>query len=525
VTIPLFSLRTRRSWGIGEIGDLPDFAEWISQAGISLVQVLPLGEISGTDSSPYAALSAFGIDPMYISLSAVPDLPADEIPAALGAEGVAELERAKASPHVDYRTVRRLKARALRAAHARFVQRELTRGTERGHEFERFVRREEHWLADYTLFRAIKDARRGVAWTEWPAVLAARRPDALAAARALLEGEIALWAYAQWIALEQWRVARAALERRGMEVMGDLPFMVGRDSADVWANQTQFKLTTSVGTPPDVFDPDGQDWDLPPYGWDAMRRDGFAWLRRRARHSAELYHRFRIDHVVGFYRTYQRPRGGAAAGGGKLLPGVFDPATEAEQMRHGDQVMRAMIEAAAERHARIVAEDLGTVPDWVRRSLTELGVAGYRVLIWEKDDLVFRKPQAYPKLSVSCFGTHDTPPVRVWWEGLDAAQRAAVCKLMPSDAVKSERAFSPAVHSALLDLLSGSGSELALLMMQDVLAVGDRINTPGTVNDENWTYRLPAPIEDLAQRPEVTAPMARVRASLEASGRAAPGRV
>jgi 4-alpha-glucanotransferase len=291
--------------------------------------------------------------------------------------------------------------------------------------------------------------------------------------------------------------------------MGDLPFMVGRDSADVWSNQGQFRAKASVGTPPDVFDPKGQDWDLPPYDWTAMSADGFRWLRRRARHAAALYHRFRIDHVVGFYRTFQRPRGGAGEGGA-LPPGVFDPAGEAAQLAHGEAVMGAMIEAASELGARLVAEDLGTVPDFVRASLTRLGVPGYRVLVWEKDDTVFRDPRAYPTLSVACFGTHDTPPIRAWWEALGPAERTAVSAVLPGGAdVAGAATFEPAVHRALLEALAGSGSELVLLLVQDVLASRDRINVPGTVGAENWTYRLPVPVEDLPTASADGAPSAR----------------
>lgn len=507
VTVPLFSIRSRRDWGIGEIGDLPAFAAWAKGAGASLLQLLPLGEISGGDTSPYSALSAFGIDPMYLSLVAVPDLDEAAVAESLGPEGQAELARARSSARVEYPLVRRLKARALRAAHRRFREREVAHGSERAQAFERFCADESDWLADLALFRAIKDRRSGTAWWDWPEVLAGRAPDGVAAAHALLDEDVSFHAYAQWLAFGQWAEARAAVERLGMEIMGDLPFMVGRDSADVWSNQGQFRAGASVGTPPDVFDPKGQDWDLPPYDWAAMAGDGFRWLRRRARHAATLYHRFRIDHVVGFYRTFQRPRGGPGPDGA-LPPGVFDPADEPAQLAHGEAVMGAMIEAAAERGARLVAEDLGTVPDFVRASLTRLGVPGYRVLIWEKDDTVFRDPKAYPALSVACFGTHDTAPIRVWWEGLGAEERAAVATILPGDAARIAgiAAFEPAVHHALLEAITGSGSELCLLLVQDVLATTDRINVPGTVGESNWSYRLATAVEDM---PPATAPLRR----------------
>jgi 4-alpha-glucanotransferase len=147
-----------------------------------------------------------------------------------------------------------------------------------------------------------------------------------------------------------------------VEIMGDLPFMVGRDSADVWANQGEFRDDASVGVPPDAFNEEGQDWGLPPYDWRVMRANDFAWLRRRCRYTASLYDRFRVDHLVGFYRTYMRENDKRVDARGKLVPGFFDPAEESAQLTHGEAVVRAMVEGAREGGAEIVAEDLGVIP-------------------------------------------------------------------------------------------------------------------------------------------------------------------
>jgi 4-alpha-glucanotransferase len=306
-----------------------------------------------------------------------------------------------------------------------------------------------------------------------------------------------------------------------VEIMGDLPFMVGRDSADVWSHQDEFRMDMSVGVPPDMFNEEGQDWGLPPYAWERMRRNGFAWLRRRARYTGMLCDRFRIDHLVGFYRTYMRPYDARVDAAGRLVKGVFDPAEAPAQLAHGERVIRAMVEGAAETGAQLIAEDLGIVPPFVRRSLTELGVPGYKVLIWEKDGPVFHDPKTYPALSVACFGTHDTDSVAAWWESRDAAERAAFAAL-PGVAARRHKlgeAFTPEVHRALLDLISSAGSELVLLLIQDVLGTRERINTPATVGPHNWTYRLPGTPAELADDPTARAALSRVRESLETFGR------
>jgi 4-alpha-glucanotransferase len=525
VTVPLFSLRSARSWGIGEITDLPAFSQWMSEsAGIRLVQILPLGEIAGTETSPYSAMSAFGIDWLYLDLDRVADLDTSPhgLREALGGDmGVAILRRARESARVDYEAVRFVKQRALQWAFMRFEREHLGRGSDRARAFEMWSADERHWLEDYALFRALKDARKGEPWWKWERPLRDREPWALDGARQEFARPVAYYKYLQWLAHGQWERARAQLRENGLEVMGDLPFMVGRDSADVWGNQKEFRHDRNVGAPGDQFDPEGQDWGLPPYKWEAMRANDFAWLRRRARYAGSLYDRFRIDHLIGFYRTYTRPLEPRDARG-KLVEGAFDPPEARAQLAHGERVVGAMKTAGLERSATLVAEDLGVIPEWVRASLQRLNVPGYKVLIWEKtNDGAFKNPVEYPSRSVSALGTHDTDSCVTWWEGRDERERAEFAKIPAvRDRASSLTAhWSPAVHRALLDAILTAGSELCLLLMQDVLAVRDRVNTPGTVGPMNWTWRLPGTIETLRSTVSYAASLARVREAIRAAGR------
>lgn len=487
LTIPLFSLRTGRSMGIGEIADLADAGPLALRAGLRLIQLLPLGELSGGETSPYGALSAFGIDPVYIAWSAEPDLPSGVL------DGVRPgIEALEASAGVDYAGVRALKRPLLDAAFREFAARHLAAETDRARDFGAFARDQGGWLADLALFRALKDEHHGLPWWEWPAGLRDRDAAQLEHAAARLRDDVRRYEYAQWIAHTQWSAARARLKGMGVSLMGDLPFMVGRDSADVWANRAEFRGDASVGVPGDQFNEEGQEWGLPPYDWAAMRADGFRWLRARARYAGLLCDRFRVDHLVGFYRTYRRPLDRLRSPGGRLLPGSFDPPTEPEQLAHGEAVLRAMMAGAQERGARLVAEDLGAVPDFVRPSLQRLGVPGYKVLRWEQDRGRFRDPAGYPRVSVACFGTHDTDPVASWWGSMPAPEREAAARAF--GVPTASPAWDAEVHDALLAGLLGAGSELALLMWQDVLGTHDRINTPGTVGSHNWTWRMPATI-------------------------------
>lgn len=527
VTVPLFSLRSEQSWGIGEIGDLPAFAAFVASAGISLIQLLPLAELSIGGTSPYSALSAFGIDPMFISLAPVTDLKHLSTRQVLGGKGVSELEAAKRRATVDYAVVRALKRRALLAGLRHFLEHELAAGAEaspRARAFLDFCSAQRAWLHDYAVFRAIKDARGGAAWWEWPGPLRERDPAALRAVAVKHAEAILYYEYVQWLAHAQWNAARTELARLGVEVMGDLPFMVDRDSADVWANRREFRMDMSVGVPADQFDAEGQDWGLPPYHWRIMAEGDFAWLRRRAAYSGTLYDRFRIDHLVGFFRTYMRPYERRRDEKNKLVPGTFDPEAEADQLKHGERVVGAMIESAAERGARLIAEDLGSIPPYVGPALTRLGAPGYKVLIWEKDGVAFRDPAGFPALSVACYDTHDTAPLAAWWEELSPDERTAFLKVpgLADMAEKLGPSFTPEAHGALLRVLCGAGSDLVLLLAQDLLGLRDRINKPSTVGEHNWTWRLPQPIERLRGEAQVKAALARVRAAVVAGARRLP---
>jgi len=316
--------------------------------------------------------------------------------------------------------------------------------------------------------------------------------------------------YVQWIADQQWHAARAAAREQGVDLMGDLPFLVAGDSADIWARAHEFHLDQRTGVPPDAFSEDGQDWGLPVFRWDVMAGNDFHWMRERARHNAELFDMFRVDHVVGLYRTFYRPEAGPRNG-----PGKFTPADEPSQIKLGETVLKILDGGAH----RVIAEDLGTVPDFVRASLARLGVPGYRVLRWEKDDLVFRDPAGWPAVSVATTGTHDTESVADWYEALDDAERRAFLEIpcLAELRARAPERFDDGVRDAVLSCAYKSGSDLVLLPFQDALGARERINVPGTVNDENWTYRMPMDLDAL-EADEATA--ARLRALAEESGRA-----
>jgi 4-alpha-glucanotransferase len=509
VAIPLFSLRNAGDLGSGDILDLIPFIDWLAHWCHTVVQLLPINEAAPAEASPYTALSAFAIDPSYIAAARVADIAcSDAAQQWLRSPQVRrKRERLEHSPQRERAAAYGFTLRLLEFGFAEFV---AHADRERQARFDAFCALHAWWLDDYALFRALKERRRFTSWETWPERLRFRDPAALAAAREQLHLRVRFAQYLQWIAAEQWAEARAHARRRGVRIMGDLPFVCGRDSADVWAHPELFDFSGSAGAPPDAFSPSGQAWGLPLYDWSALRRSGYEWWRQRVRHARQLYDLFRIDHVVGLYRTYAIPvhEGGTAG---------FVPRDEHDQFTQGHDLMSAIVAEAAP--SGVVAEDLGTVPDWVRHDLTQLGIPGYRVFRWERHDHTFIDPRTYPALSIATSGTHDTDSLLAWWDELDTSERAAIAHILELNSSLTTQ-HSPLPLLPLLRRLYEAGSSMTILPVQDIFGWPERINVPATISADNWSYRLPAAIDQLDELPSVRERMASVREMIDAAARA-----
>ncbi len=479
VLLPLFSCPSSTSWGIGDIGDIGPIARWLSAAGMRALQLLPINEMAPGEQSPYSAISAMAIDPIFIRMSDVPEFAAIGGEASLSPGDRDALAAVRRTPHVDYGAARRLKEAAQRAAFARFMDAEWPANSDRAKALRTFISEQAWWIEDYALFRSIH-AREGDdrSWTDWPPSLRQRNHTSIARVRQDLALDVRFRQYQQWLAAEQWR--RARRDAGDVALLGDLPFMVDEDSADVWVRPDQFHADATIR-------------------WDAVERDGFGWLRARARRSADLFDAYRIDHVVGFFRTWGRPKNGD--------PPFFTPPDEAAQRALGERVLEVFRGAGA----GIFAEDLGTIPDFVRESLAALGVPGFKIFRWERRwhdaGQPFRDPTEYAPLSVAASGTHDTEALAAWWDQAPAEERQLVSALptiarLSGGADLANAPYDERLRDILIEALFASGSDLLLLPVQDAFGWRDRINVPATVNDENWTFRLPWPSDKLDEIPE-----------------------
>jgi 4-alpha-glucanotransferase len=507
ITCPLFSLRTEDDWGKGQISDLVALADLARASGASLLQILPPHELTENESSPYGAMTAFALDPTYITLARVP-----ELAGGLGFDAGAERGRLASMPGVDYAGTGALKRRALGVAFERFMSDEWSKKTARADALVKFAE-SEPWVYDYALYVTLRASHNGWGFTTWPEPERERSADVIGHAMALDEKttmgrRILECVYLQWIAFTEWDTVKSELAKRGVALMGDLPFIVGTESADVWAHRASFAIGVSLGAPPDEFSEDGQDWGLPAYTPHELA--ALDWLERRSKHAARLYDAFRIDHVVGFFRQWVRPLDSK----GQKGKGQFVPHDSDAQEKLGGHVLSGICRAA--HGSRVIAEDLGVIPPFVRETLTKLGVPGYKVVPWEKNErLMVRSPQEYSKLSVATFGTHDTAPITSWWDELQPWERDQIGGHagMRADAPEDER------HVKLTRMLLGAPSDIALLQIQELLGDGDRVNLPATIGPHNWTYRVKRPIEQLLQDARISDRLRAVREASVATGR------
>lgn len=562
---PLFALRREGDIGIGDTAALREFIDWAAEHGFRLVQLLPINE-TGNDHSPYNAISSVALDPLTIAMDAVPELRAVEI-----VELTAGLDfRALREGPVAYNAIKPLKQRLLDRAYDNFLNTCWRTNDVRAHAFRRFCREEAGWLDDFALFRVLIDEHGGTErWDTWPAqfydattawqhLATLSRDEQERYARALRRVQ-----YIQWLAWTQWREVKAHAESRGVALMGDIPFGVSYYSADTWANPELFDLEWFGGCPPEkILEVDaftkkwGQNWGIPLYHWHAHRLDNYHWWRQRVRKVRDIFHLFRIDHILGVFRIYSFPwrptrneeflplteEEAKELCGGHLphfTPHDDDtPEHKAANCAQGEELLKALIEECGTN--RLVGEDLGVVPDYVRPCLQKLGIAGFKVPQWEaKPDGSLIDGLDYERLSLAAYATHDHDPIRAMWEtwmnAIQAAEHGPVATYPARDKAWREcRAlakwcgfevprltpWSDDIHNRLLHALLGSNSWLVVLMITDVFATTQRFNVPGAVSETNWSQRLLGTCAEWRRDPDLNATATRVAALVHASGRA-----
>jgi 4-alpha-glucanotransferase len=454
-------------YGIGSLGqDARHFVDFLHKAGESYWQILPLVP-PGEGASPYMSPSSAAGNPLFI------DLP------TLVEEGLLTWE--DLAPY-RYYDVDRVDYAWVEEVHGMLLQRAYRNaGPDVLAQVEDFIARDAEELPDFALFCACRSYF-GCPLTEWPdQALVRREPEALAHYRDLLSDEIGYHAFCQYEFARQWEALKHYANDRGIKIIGDIPFYVSPDSVDVWCHPEMFRVDQNTrranfvsGVPADMFSATGQLWGNPLYDWEAHEKDHYRWWCNRIRRSNAFYDVIRIDHFRAFHSYWEVPKGCTA------LEGCWRPGP-------GMKLLKAIEKDVPT--AEFIAEDLGDISEEVYLFIQSTGLPGMRILVDAFNDLggysSFLPHHCIPD-AVMYTGTHDTPTFMQWLRELATHdQRSYAWRYLQLDEQRG-------VNWGALAGAWGSVCSLAMATMQDVLGLGGdaRMNTPGTMGDHNWSWRV-----------------------------------
>ena len=560
VVVPVFSLRSEGSFGVGDFGDLKLMIDWVDKTCQRVLQILPINDTNIThtwqDSYPYNSISIYALHPQYTDLRQLPELKDKE----KKAEFEALRQELNALEQIDYERVNEAKMQYLRLL---FEQewKSLSRRTS----YKEFFERNKEWLVPYAAFSVNRDKYGTADFSKWgkDATYSADSQQPTASTKK----ELDFWYFVQYNLDQQMRSAHEYARAHRVILKGDIPIGISRDGVEAWVEPKYFNLNGQAGAPPDPFSADGQNWGFPTYNWDAMLADGCRWWVRRFRKMAEYFDAYRIDHVLGFFRIWEIPVPEKSGLMGQFAPALGLSREEIEgygvafsdglflvdhkrndrwhpriavqfqeayqQLDEGQkynfnrlyndyfyrrnnqfwyqEAMKKLPRLTQATRMLVCAEDLGMVPDCVPWVMNELRILSLEIQTMPKDpNIRFGKLSHNPYRSVCTFSTHDMPTLRQWWDE-DYEQTQAYYNIPLR---RSGAAPHPLPGWLAKDIVSRqltSPSMLCLLSLQDWLSIdeklrlpdpnAERINIPANPR-HYWRYRMHLTIEQLLQADE-----------------------
>ena len=558
--IPIFSLRSEGSFGVGDFGDLKMMVDWCYKTKQRVLQVLPINDTINTktwqDSYPYNSISIYALHPQYTDFRQLPALK-DETKRQSFEALRKELN---ALPQIDYE---RMIAAKMDYLHEIFAQEWTT--VQRRDTYKKFFEQNKEWLVPYAAFCYYRDLYGTANYTEWPkgATVANTQKSTFKDKK-----QLQFWYFVQYNLDTQMRSAHEYARAHRVILKGDIPIGISREGVEAWVEPKYFNLNGQAGAPPDPFSADGQNWGFPTYNWDEMLKDGCSWWVRRFRKMAQYFDAYRIDHVLGFFRIWEIPvphksglmgqfspalglsREEIEAYGVEFKEGLFLVDHKRDDRWHpriAVQYQEAYTQLSEEQKANfnrlyndyfyrrnnqfwyteamkklprlvqatrmlVCAEDLGMVPDCVPWVMNELRILSLEIQSMPKDNTVrFGKLSHNPYRSVDTISTHDMSTLRQWWDE-DEAQTQ---EYYNTSLRRSGAAPHPLPGWLAKDIVSRhltSPSMLCLLSFQDWLSIDERLRLP----DQNaecinipanprhyWRYRMHLTIEQLLAADEL----------------------
>ena len=559
VAVPVFSLKTEESFGVGEFNDIKRLVDWAVKADQNVIQLLPINDTTMThtwqDSYPYNAVSSFALHPQFIHLPA----------AGVRQDAAYKAKKAQleALPAIDYEAVNGAKLEMLRKLYAGAKGRQVMESDE----YKAFADANKDWLLPYAVFSVLRDQHDSPEFEKWGkmATYSAKKTAAFADEH---PAEVGFYCYIQFLLDQQLREAVDYAHLHGVALKGDLPIGVSRVSVDAWQHPELFHMDSQAGAPPDAFAADGQNWGFPTYNWEKMAEDNYAWWRARMGKMSQYFDAFRIDHILGFFRIWEipsqyksglmghfnpalpYPEGELRAQGFKPGEGegtdvlfVEDPrrkgywhprisgnltqqynwlsgemkdrynrlSEEFFWRRHNDFwrdcAMRKLPALLRSTGMLACGEDLGMIPACVPSVMEELNILSLEIQRMPKDPKdAFGYPDRYPYWCVCATGTHDTSPLRAWWEEDRALTQRYYNEVLGCEG-DAPYFCEPWVADLIVAQHMKSPAMLAILPLQDWLATDGEVRYSGNPADERinipaiprhyWRYRMHCTLESL----------------------------
>ena len=563
--IPIFSLRSEGSFGVGDFGDLQKMIDWCAKTRQRVLQVLPINDTNMTytwqDSYPYNSISIYALHPQYTDFRQLPPLKDKERKAYYEALQ----KELNALPQIDYERMNNAKLAYLRELFAQEGSKMM-----KTEAFKTFFEQNKDWLVPYAAFCHYRDMYGTASFTEWPdhKTFTEKERESMSKTTTKIYKEVAFWYFVQFNLDQQMRAAHAYARKQRVILKGDIPIGISRDGVEAWVEPKYFNLNGQAGAPPDAFSADGQNWGFPTYNWDVMLADGCQWWVRRFRKMAEYFDAYRIDHVLGFFRIWEIPmphKSGLmgqfspalgmsveeiAAYGVEFNEGLFlvdhkrsdrwhpriavqyqEAYTQLseDQKYHFNQLyndyfyrrnnqfwyteaMKKLPKLIQATRMLVCAEDLGMVPDCVPWVMNELRILSLEIQSMPKDPTTrFGHLSRNPYRSVDTISTHDMATLRQWWDEDEERTQNYFNTML----YRGGPAPHPLPDWLAKDIVSRhltSPSMLCLISFQDWLSIDEKLRLPDA-NAERinipanprhyWRYRMHLTIEQLLAADEL----------------------
>ena len=563
--IPIFSLRSEGSFGVGDFGDLQKMIDWCAKTRQRVLQVLPINDTNMTytwqDSYPYNSISIYALHPQYTDFRQLPPLKDKERKAYYEALQ----KELNALPQIDYERMNNAKLGYLRELFAQEGSKMM-----KTEAYKTFFEQNKEWLVPYAAFCHYRDMYGTASFTEWPdhKTFTEKERESMSKTTTKIYKEVAFWYFVQFNLDQQMRAAHAYARKQRVILKGDIPIGISRDGVEAWVEPKYFNLNGQAGAPPDAFSADGQNWGFPTYNWDVMLADGCQWWVRRFRKMAEYFDAYRIDHVLGFFRIWEIPMPHKSGLMGQFSPALGMSVEEIaaygvefneglflvdhkrsdrwhpriavqyqeayaqlseDQKYHFNQLyndyfyrrnnqfwyteaMKKLPKLTQATRMLVCAEDLGMVPDCVPWVMNELRILSLEIQSMPKDPTTrFGHLSRNPYRSVDTISTHDMATLRQWWDEDEERTQNYFNTML----YRGGPAPHPLPDWLAKDIVSRhltSPSMLCLISFQDWLSIDEKLRLPDA-NAERinipanprhyWRYRMHLTIEQLLAADEL----------------------